>query len=92
MTVCGALILAKREAKFEIRCLAFRVIFSGEISSVFEDYDAWRATRLAVNSAFNACMTRPLINVGYPDRWILDSSHIHRWLSCVFLALDSHLL
>ena len=49
-------------------------------------------TRLPVNDAFNARTTRPLINVGYADRWILDFLHIHRWLSCVFVALDSYLL
>ena len=49
-------------------------------------------TRLLVNGAFNARTTRPLINIGYPDRWILDSSHALHWPSCVFLALDPHLL
>ena len=44
-------------------------------------------THFLVNGAFNAHTTRPLINVGYPDRWILDSSNIHRWPSCLFLAL-----
>ena len=41
MIVWGALILVKWEAKFEIRHLAFLAVFSGEISSVSEDYDAW---------------------------------------------------
>ena len=81
MTVWGKLILEKREAKFEVRRLAFWADFSGKISSISEDY-----------GAFNARTTRPLINAGYPDRWILDSSHIHRWTSCVFSALDPHLL
>ena len=41
MIVWGALILAKWEAEFEIRRLAFRAIFLGEISFVSEDYGVW---------------------------------------------------
>ena len=92
MIVWGALILAKGEAEFEVRRLAFRAIFLGEISSVSKDYSTWGDNTFSSNDTFNARTTRPLINVGYPDCWIMDFSNIHRWPSCLFLALDLCLL
>ena len=65
MTAWGALILAKWEAEFEVRRLAFRAIFLGEISSVSKDYSTWGDNTFSSNDTFNARTTRPLINVGF---------------------------
>ena len=72
--------------------LPFGLSFQERLLSFSRIMACGEAPRFPVNGAFNARTIRSLINVGYPHRWILDSSNIHCWLSRLFLALDPYLL